>query len=258
LRSEGTSEDIRVRYAQQAGGIVCTTGWDDGTAAYEIQIGSGGNFGTAPYYSFDTNAFLMYGTSTAAITIDAATSTAILYLQAATNQDSRIHFRYDASTNAVAGWDAGLSIFQIHTSSSFTTLAAGDFSISSTGYIYMGNLRSVSNTNYLRHNTGTGEVTYYSSDRRLKKNIRDFDVDALDALSQFKPRTFEWIAEDDDKVSNGWIAQEAVDYIPLMFPIVEKTGLHSQSEAEILPYYHKAIIQLKERIEQLESQLAEK
>ena len=83
-------------------------------------------------------------------------------------------------------------------------------------------------------------------------------MDTLDALSQFKPRTFEWIAEDDDKVSNGWIAQEAVDYIPLMFPIVEKTGLHSQSEAEILPYYHKAIIQLKERIEQLESQLAEK
>lgn len=255
LRSEGTSEDIRVRYAQQAGGIVCTTGWDDGTAAYEIQIGSGGNFGTAPYYSFDTNVFSMFGTTSATITVDAATSTALLYLQAATNQDSRIHFRYNASTNAVCGWDAGLSIFQIHTGTAFTTLASGDFSISTSGYIYMGNLRSVSNTNYLRHNLSTGEVTYYSSDARLKKNIRDFEPDALAVLSEFKPRTFEWIAEDDDKTSHGWIAQEGVDHILNMFPIAPKTGLYAMAEGEILPYYHKAILQLKAEIEELKAQL---
>jgi hypothetical protein len=117
----------------------------------------------------------------------------------------------------------------------------------------MGNLRSVSNTNYLRHNTSTGEVTYYSSDRALKHNIRDMEDDALTVLQQFKPRTFEW--NDDGHTSNGWIAQEGVDHILNMFPMVEKTGLYTISEGEILPFFHKGILQLNAKQETHEEKI---
>ena len=253
IRSEGTAEDIRVRYAQQAGGIVCTTGWDDGTASYEIAIGTSGNFGTAPRYNFDTNIFTMYGTSSAAITIDAATSTAILYLQAHTDQDARIHFRENTSTQVVAGWDGSASIFQIHTSTGFTTLAAGDFSITTTGDIYMGTLASATGTYYMRYNTTTGQVSYTTSDIRNKKEIKPFEVDALDALMKFDPKRFTWRA--DNKKAIGWIAQEGMKVIPDMFPFIEKIDRYGMDEFNILPYYHKAIQQLKAEIDDLRAQL---
>ena len=186
-------------------------------------------------------------------------TTAYLYLDSFSGSyDTAIWFRESSTAKAIMGYDTGINAFQIHTGTAFTSLAAADFSITDAGEIYMGNLDVASNTNYLRHNTTTGEVTYYSSDRRLKKNIREFDVDALEQLSKFSPKTFEWIAENDDKTSNGWIAQEGLEHIDNMFPMVEKTGLYSISEGEILPYYHKALMQLKARVEELESQLAEK
>lgn len=253
MRSEGTAEDIRIRLAQQAGGIVCTYGWDDSTSAFVVDIGTGGTLGTAPYYQFDTNIFTMWGSTSATFTLDALTSTALIYLQSASSQDSRIHFRYNGSTNVVVGWDAGLSIFQIHTSSSFTTLASGDFSITSTGDIYMGTLASATGTYYMRYNTTSGQVSYTTSDIRNKKDIKPFEVDALDALMRFDPKSFTWKA--DNKKAIGWIAQEGMEVIPDMFPFIEKIDRYGMDEFNILPYYHRAIQQLKAEIDDLRAQL---
>jgi hypothetical protein len=187
------------------------------------------------------------------LSVDAATSTALLYLQAATNQDSRIHFRYNGSTNTVVGWDAGLSIFQIHTSSAFTTLASGDFSITTSGDIYMGTLASATGTYYMRYNTTSGQVSYTTSDIRNKKDIKPFEVDALDALMRFDPKSFTW--RQDNKKAIGWIAQEGMEVIPDMFPFIEKIDRYGMDEFNILPYYHRAIQQLNKRITELEAQL---
>lgn len=251
LQSASTSDSI-VNFRQDST-TKAMIGWDHSTTDLVLQYGS--TFGANGRFVM-ANGYLMYfyGTTSAGIFIQAATAEARLYVNAATGYDSQIYLRENNVTQTIMGYDAGINAFQIHTGTAFTSLAAADFSIGySTGYVYMGNLRSVNNTPTLRHNTGTGEITYYSSDRRLKKNIREFDIDALDTLSKFEPRTFEW--NEFEGTSHGWIAQEGVDHILNMFPMVKKTGLYAISETEILPYYHKAIMQLKAEIEELKKQL---
>jgi hypothetical protein len=248
--AETATEDI-THYFRQATTNVCTWGWDDGTAAFEIAIG--GAFGTAPRYSFDTNKMYIYGSTSADLTIDGATGTAILYLQPANGLESRIHFREDGSTKMVIGYKPDGDFFQIHSGTSITTLAAGDFSVTSIGDIYMGTLASATGTYYMRYNTTSGQVSYTTSDIQDKKDIKPFEVDALDALMKFDPKRFTW--KIDNKQQVGWIAQEGMEAIPDMFPFIEKIDRYGMDEFNILPYYHKAIQQLKAEIDELRAQL---
>ena len=52
-----------------------------------------------------------------------------------------------------------------------------------------------------------------SSDYRLKENIVDIS-DGITRLKQLKPRRFNWIADETNKVQDGFIAHEVSDLIP--------------------------------------------
>jgi len=53
-------------------------------------------------------------------------------------------------------------------------------------------VRSLANSNYLKYNSGTGEVTYStSSDRRMKRNLQLANHSAVDEISKLKVYTFE-------------------------------------------------------------------
>jgi hypothetical protein len=248
-----TNEDVLLLFRQ--GLLTPATSaiiaWDDSVNGVVIQHGS--TLGAAGRAELTTNVFRVIGSTSAVLQLVSTSTAAYVICDGVTGQDAYISYRENGATQFIAGHDASSSLFQIHSGTAFTTAVAGDFSISMGGQIYMGNLSNSSYTPTLRYNSTSGEVTYYSSDRSLKHNIRDFEEDAISVLSEFKPRTFEW--NDDGHTSHGWIAQEGVDHILNMFPLVEKTGLYAISETEILPYFHKAIMQLEARIKELESQL---
>jgi hypothetical protein len=53
-------------------------------------------------------------------------------------------------------------------------------------------VRNTGNSNYLKYNSGTGEVTYHAqSDRRMKRNIQLANHSAVDEISKLKVYTFE-------------------------------------------------------------------
>jgi hypothetical protein len=57
---------------------------------------------------------------------------------------------------------------------------------------YITPLRNVDNTNFLKYNSSTYELTYYSSsDRRMKRNIQPVATSAVDEISKLKVYTFE-------------------------------------------------------------------
>jgi len=77
--------------------------------------------------------------------------------------------------------------------------------------------------------TATGEITaYYSSDERLKKDIKQFS--ALDIIKKLEPKKFKWndIAKElnpakDDRDNYGLIAQEVEKVIPeIVHPIYDE------------------------------------
>jgi hypothetical protein len=57
-------------------------------------------------------------------------------------------------------------------------------------------------------------VTYNtSSDYRLKENVVDI-ADGITRVKQLKPRRFNWIADENNKVQDGFLAHEVSDLIP--------------------------------------------
>jgi hypothetical protein len=118
----------------------------------------------------------------------------------------------------------------------------------------------------LRYTVGgspAGKITYPSSDKRYKKNITDWDIDALGVLRNFEPKQFMW-KDGPSRIRTGWIAQEGLDHIPDMFPLFSKTNRYGLAEFEILPYFHKSINQLSgmvddntTEIERLKGQIIE-
>lgn len=168
-------------------------------------------------------------------------------------EDISMKFVQGSTTKYMVGYNEDQACFQIHSASAFTALSTADFSVAESGEIFMGNIDQQSITETLRYNSSTGEVTYYSSDQKLKHDIEKFKVDALSVLSSFDPKIWKWNKNEKDGV--GWIAQEGVKAIPRMFPFNERTELYGISEFEILPYYHRAIQQLLGRVKKLENKL---
>jgi len=134
------------------------------------------------------------------------------------------------------------------------------FSFAHDGGLFCYNLASTGSSADMDY-LGTGEVTYVSSDLRLKDKVVEWNEDALSILKRFDPKQFIFKNEP-DRVRTGYIAQEGYGFIPDMFPIMPKTGYHAFNSSEILPYFHRAIIQvddevtqLKRRVKQLENEV---
>ena len=104
---------------------------------------------------------------------------------------------------------------------------------------------------------GDGSLKYHidrSSDRRLKKNIFESNVNSLDLINQLRMKTFDFI---DTGIHEevGLIAQEVEKIIPQVIsrnPDNEDDFLHIDYTA-FVPYLIKAIQELNQKVERLET-----
>jgi len=129
---------------------------------------------------------------------------------------------------------------------------------------------------------GTGTATLYignaaiqvSSDVRLKENIEDTQLDALDAISQIKVKDFTWNDPSDTSHNNrnargkwtGLIAQELVEVLPFVVNAPRKeedgsidyeSGDHwTLDQSQLCPVLIKAVQQQQEIIASLEARLS--
>jgi len=112
----------------------------------------------------------------------------------------------------------------------------------------------------IMNDCGTVEL-YQGSDRRLKENITDVGFDAIKILNEVRPREFNWKTNKEKKVI-GYIAQEAEPVIPSM--VVkgmdrgegeERGTFMGTSQTSLIPYLHKAILELKEENNYLKEEI---
>ena len=138
------------------------------------------------------------------------------------------------------------------------------------------------NYRFGQNSTGIGSATFYignaaiqvSSDVRLKENIEDTKLDALNAISQIKVKDFTWNDPSDTSVNNrnargkwtGLIAQELVEILPFVVNAPRKeedNSIDYESEdrwlldqSQLCPVLIKAIQQQQEIIVALEARLS--
>ena len=260
-RSETAAQDI-THYFRQASSNVAVFGYDDSVDDFVFCVKQDGAVTYDNYhhrlkltqYSVDIAGY-QNGSLYVNAGSDITTRNATLQIIAASAGDAYISFRQSGGGTFICGWDDTYNHWQLHYGG-FTTAAAGHFSITTAGALYAGTLSSSSGTYYMRYNTTTGLMSYTTSDRRNKKDIKPFKVNALQTLNSFDPKSFTW--KEDGKRQNGWIAQEGKEIIPEMFPFIDKIDRYGMDEFNILPYFHKAIQELTAEIDNLKKQLNEK
>lgn len=92
------------------------------------------------------------------------------------------------------------------------------------------------------------------SDKRLKSNIAETKVDALDAINQLNVYEYDFKKDDTEYHKNiGLIAQEIGQYLPDAHDKID--GIETYSPFFFMPYLVKAIQQLSNKVEQLERKL---
>lgn len=99
------------------------------------------------------------------------------------------------------------------------------------------------------HASGTVTGSNISSDRRLKKNIKNSKAKAIDIIKQIKHREFNW-KKDDKHINIGYIAQE-LEKIDKNF-VIKKDDMYYVDFLPILATVTKAIQEQQELIEQLQ------
>lgn len=107
--------------------------------------------------------------------------------------------------------------------------------------------------------TSSGNLTEYAvatnfySDKRLKRNIAESNVDALDALSKLKTYEYDINTPQGDfrHAQLGIIAQEVAEHIPDAHQVLHD-GYETYDTFHLSPYLIKAIQQLNEKIDSLE------
>lgn len=111
----------------------------------------------------------------------------------------------------------------------------------------------------VRSVSGFWGVTVWASDEKLKDDIRDSTVNALDALKKIKHRSFKW-KRDGQQVDNGYVAQEIEQVIPgstLTIPQDDGTVMKQIYEPGLIPYLSKAIQELSDKVDALEARVKE-
>ena len=148
----------------------------------------------------------------------------------------------------------------------FGIFIGSDMSYNGISAIFSMTLSSNTSGNYIHCNTNAGAygITIWASDGRLKKNIKETDVNAIDVIKQIKHRQFDW-KENNQHEKIGYIAQELeeineglVRKVP-QYDEDNKTVLdyrYQVDDERLIPYMTKAIQELTERVEHLESIIA--
>ena len=106
---------------------------------------------------------------------------------------------------------------------------------------------------------GAYGVEFNVSDEKLKKDIHDSTVNALEAIKQIKHRAFTW-RKTGGTVANGYVAQELENVLPGSTYDVEQEDGETTKQIRMLgvvPYLSKAIQELSDKVDALEARLAE-
>ena len=91
-----------------------------------------------------------------------------------------------------------------------------------------------------------------SSDRRLKENIKESPVNALDKIQALNMVSFDFI-ESQKHEEVGLIAQEAQKVVPEAIEIDETTSYLSINYSKFVPYLLKAVQELDQKIKEMEN-----
>ena len=118
--------------------------------------------------------------------------------------------------------------------------------------IYMASITANDGNVTVRYTTASGLISQPTSDIKFKKDVEEWNIDAINILTKFHPKQFVWKNDPKNKIKTGWIAQEGVEFIPDMFPYDEKEKRYLLAEFRILPYLHKSTLQLNDKIKKLE------
>jgi SMC interacting uncharacterized protein involved in chromosome segregation len=109
-------------------------------------------------------------------------------------------------------------------------------------------------------------ISWWESDSKLKDNIEDTDRTATDVIGKIQHRQFDWKSSG-EHVPLGYVADELQEIIPeAVFEVPQTDGdtIKQIDANKIIPYLTKAlqesnekVVQLEQRIEQLEKIVAE-
>lgn len=122
---------------------------------------------------------------------------------------------------------------------------------------------------HMNTNIGVYGISIWSSDGRLKRNIAPAAVEATNVIKSIKHREFDWKDTTKGHVNVGYIAQELEeinkDFV-LKIPQYKDPEIKDEivdyayqiDERKIIPYMTKAMQEMTERIEALESMLLSK
>lgn len=111
----------------------------------------------------------------------------------------------------------------------------------------------------------TGQVHYRVglvnlSDQRLKENVIDLDR-GLDDILKIKPRRFDWIEGEGEKNQTGFIAQEieeaGLEELVSHYKGASLDDAKGVNQVGLIPILVKAVQELSEKVEELESRINE-
>tara|TARA_B110000858_G_scaffold138670_1_gene157469 strand:+ start:1245 stop:3887 length:2643 start_codon:yes stop_codon:yes gene_type:complete len=109
--------------------------------------------------------------------------------------------------------------------------------LSENGEIFTPNIDNANGTHYVQYNSGTNELTYRTSTRKVKKNIAPATASLYNDVLNLSPSTFEWKNPKSTGTTLGLIAEEAAAINPLFasygpnFEYDSKTGRIQRNES---------------------------
>jgi hypothetical protein len=123
------------------------------------------------------------------------------------------------------------------------------------GWLYAPNLHNITNTNYVRYNSGTGEMTWLSSsDIRLKENVEVWNPDSLGFLMDLP--LIKYDRKDGSSYGEiGWNGTIMRELMPEM-TWEDKKGYVQIKDAHMIFHAHGAIKQLGGKVETLEERVS--
>lgn len=200
------------------------------------------------------------------------------------NDGGNLWLLFTNSGDQYGGYNS-LRPFSVNLSSGFVTLGNGcsvGGNISATGTmtgnsgVYWGSERCVygrNNTvqwfnnpggNYMEVNCNNGTtygVTWFVSDARLKKDIEETPITALDYIKKIEHKQFGWIDEERRGIRCGYVAQQLEEVgLDVVYRIKQPEDsqldeLYQIDGTRLLPYMTKAIQELSAQIEELKNQI---
>lgn len=161
---------------------------------------------------------------------------------------------------------AGSNSFTVGSGSSYCLFSDDGYISGNTLYIRGGGDGTITGTLWVNEDIHCDGNVYAQniSDRRLKKNIKDVEDNALDNVKKMKVKSFDW-KKDDSHVSYGFIAQELEEidecYVLKQEVKNDKGEItdykYYQNEFPIIATLTKAIQEQQAQIEELQKEIKE-